>query len=73
MDYDAQKVEYCPAWKWNREEKKRELLKIQVRRTGSDHFLDIHNVHLRSTGLHLTEMLEYLDKSDATKVSVGSI
>jgi hypothetical protein len=73
VDYDAKRVEYCPMWKWNREEKKRQLRSIQVRLAGSDKFLSIHKGHTHPTGLHLTEMLEYLDKSDATRVTIGSI
>jgi hypothetical protein len=60
-------------WKWNREEKKRQLLRIQVRLVGSDKFLKIHRGHAQPTGLHLVEMLEYLDKSDATRISVTAV
>ena len=34
VDYDAKRIEYCPVWKWNREEKKRQLKNIQVRLAG---------------------------------------
>ena len=73
VDYDAKRVEYCPVWKWNREEKKRQLLRIQVRLAGTDKFLKIHRGHAQPSGLHLTEMLEYLDKSDAKRVTVSSV
>ena len=73
VDYDAKRIEYCPVWKWNREEKKRQLLRIQVRLVGSDAFLKIHRGHTQPTGLHLVEMLEYLDKSDATRISVTAV
>jgi len=73
VDYDAKRVEYCPMWKWSREEKKGQLQSIQVRLAGSDKFLSIHRGHTHPTGLHLVEMLEYLDKSDATRVKIDSI
>ena len=73
VDYDAKRIEYCPMWKWNRKEKQKKLLRIRVRLAGSEKFLDINRLHSRLISLHLVEMLEYLDKSDASRVSVTSV
>lgn len=71
-DHDTKNIEYCPVWTLSASGKK-SLLKIKVRMKGDPTFLDITAGDLGNTGLTIREMLEYLERSDAYKVSAKKV
>ena len=72
IDNDTKHIEYCPVWTLGKNGKKK-LLKIKVRMVSDDHFCDLNESDLSSTGLTINEMLEYLERSDATRVGADKI
>ena len=72
-DTDAQFLEYCPSWKWSTEEKSKELRGLLVSRAGNEKFSFVSSSDITVMGLFPSEVLEYLEKSDATRVKVTSI
>jgi hypothetical protein len=72
IDHDTQNIEYCPVWTLSTTGGKK-LLKIKVRMTGDKSFLDVDGSDLGSTGLTINEMLEYLDRSDAVRVTASRV
>lgn len=72
IDNDTKNIEYCPVWTLSASGKKT-LLKIKARMKGDKAFLDITESDLGNTGLTIREMLEYLDRSDARRVTANKI
>ena len=72
FDKDTKNIEYCPVWTLSSSGKK-VLLKIKIRMKGDSKFLDISTPDLGNTGLTIREMLEYLDRSDACRVTADKI
>lgn len=68
VDHDTKNIEYCPVWTLDKNSKQKKLLRIKVRMKGQKTFVDLYKNDIVSTGLTMYEMLEYLDKSDATRV-----
>ena len=72
IDKDTKNIECCPVWTLSSSGKK-VLLKIKIRMKGDSKFLDISTPDLGNTGLTIREMLEYLDRSDACRVTADKI
>ena len=72
IDNDTKKIEYCPVWTLSPSGGKT-LLKIKVRMKGDKKFLDVTSPDLGNTGLTIREMLEYLDRSDACRVTANKV
>ncbi len=72
IDHDTKNIEYCPVWTLGKNSTKK-LLKIKVRMKGDKQFSDIDNTDLTSTGLTINEMLEYLERSDAIRVTASQV
>ena len=72
VDHDTKNIEYCPVWTLGSSGRKK-LLKIKVRMTGDKSFVEVDGSDLGNTGLTISEMLEYLDRSDATRVTADKV
>jgi len=72
IDHDTKNIEYCPVWTLGKDGKKK-LLKIKVRMKGDKSFVNIDDGDLSSTGLTINEMLEYLERSDAIRVTANQV
>ena len=72
IDHDTKNIEYCPVWTLGKDQKKK-LLKIKVRMKGDKSFIDVDDNDLGNTGLTINEMLEYLERSDATRVTASQV
>jgi len=73
IDNDSKNIEYCPVWTLDKNSKKKRLLKIKVRMKGDKDFVDIDKDDIVHTGLSITEMLEYMERSDATRVKISQV
>lgn len=72
VDHDTKNIEYCPVWTLGPSGRKK-LLKIKVRMAGDKSFVEVDGSDLGNTGLTISEMLEYLDRSDATRVTADKV
>ena len=72
IDHDTKNIEYCPVWSIGKNSKKK-LLKIKVRMKGDKTFTDIVDADIHPTGLSINEMFEYLERSDATRVTANQV
>ncbi len=72
IDNDTKNIEYCPVWTLGKNSQKK-LLKIKVRMKGDKSFSEISDDDLGNTGLTINEMLEYLERSDAHRVTANQI
>ena len=72
IDHDTKNIEYCPVWTLDKNSKKK-LLKMKVRMKGDKAFSDIDANDLGSTGLSINEMFEYLERSDAVRVTASQV
>tara|TARA_Y100000034_G_scaffold104185_1_gene130518 strand:- start:266 stop:595 length:330 start_codon:yes stop_codon:yes gene_type:complete len=68
---DLTTLEYCPVWKRNRKKSSGKYLKaIRVRKLGEKNHHEIGDANLKKSGLVLTEVYEFLKRSDAQKVTI---
>lgn len=72
IDQDVKNIEYCPVWTLGSDGQKK-LLKIKVRMAGTKAFSDVDGTDISPTGLTINELLEYLERSDASRVSASQI
>ena len=70
IDNDTKNIEYCPVWTLGKNSTKK-LLRIKVRMKGDKSFVDIDGSDLGNTGLTINEMFEYLERSDAVRVTAS--
>ena len=70
IDHDTKNIEYCPVWTLGKNSTKK-LLRIKVRMKGDKSFVEIDGNDLGNTGLTITEMFEYLERSDAQRVTAS--
>jgi len=68
--YDVKRIEWCPVWTMDSHTKEKKLLRFKVRLRGMKNFKDLHMYEIAKTGLQGPEVLEYLKKSDATRVKI---
>ena len=72
IDHDTKNIEYCPVWTLDKNSKKK-LLKIKVKMKGDKSFVDIVDKDIHPTGLTINEMFEYLERSDASRVTASQV
>ena len=72
IDHDTKNIEYCPVWTLGKNSTKK-LLRIKVRMKGDKSFVEIDGKDLGNTGLTINEMFEYLERSDAQRVTANQI
>jgi len=70
IDNDTKNIEYCPIWTLGKNSTKK-LLRIKVRMKGDKSFVEIDGNDLGNTGLTINEMFEYLERSDAVRVTAS--
>ena len=70
IDNDTKNIEYCPVWTLGKNSTKK-LLRIKVRMKGDKSFVEIDGSDLGNTGLTINEMFEYLERSDAVRVTAS--
>ena len=70
IDHDTKNIEYCPVWTLGKNSTKK-LLRIKVRMKGDKSFVEIDGNDLGNTGLTVNEMFEYLERSDAVRVTAS--
>jgi hypothetical protein len=70
VDNSARIIEWCPVWTWNRDKQKKAVKRILVRTKGQEEFKKFTKDDAKSTGLYFHEILEYLVRSDATRVTI---
>jgi hypothetical protein len=70
INYDVRRIEWCPVWTMDSQTKAKKLLRFKVRVRGMKIFKDLHMYEIAKTGLQGEEVLEYLKKSDATRVKI---
>ena len=70
IDNDTKNIEYCPVWTLGKNSTKK-LLRIKVRMKGDKSFVEIDGNDLGNTGLTINEMFEYLERSDAVRVTAN--
>jgi len=68
---DMTTIEYCPLWKRDRRKKAGKHLKaLRVRVSGEKNHFEIMNHDLKKSGLTLSEVYEFLKRSDAQKATI---
>ena len=70
IDNDTKNIEYCPVCTLGKNSTKK-LLRIKVRMKGDKSFVEIDGNDLGNTGLTINEMFEYLERSDAVRVTAN--
>ena len=70
VNYDAKRIEWCPVWTMDSVTKEKKLLRLKVRLAGMKTFKDLYMHEISATGLQPTEVLDYLKRSDATRVKI---
>ena len=70
VNYDAKRIEWCPVWTMDSATKEKKLLRLKVRIAGMKEFRDLYMHEISTTGLQGIEVLDYLKRSDATRVKI---
>ena len=65
--FKVSQILWYPSWRWDRVKKKKTLKDIHVKLCGQSKYMRIDPSVLSSTGLHLNELFEYLERSDAVR------
>ena len=68
--FDVSHLLWYPSWKWDRDNHKKTLKNIYVKLRHQKDYQRLYASSLKSTGLHLHEFFEYLEKSDAVRARI---
>ena len=72
-DLKVAHLQWCPVWTLDRPSRKRKIAKIKIRLDNNQPFIEINNDVLKPSGLYVPEILEYLERSDATRVKISKL